>query len=162
MGTKPVGGLSYYASVTVNQTKMLEDYRNSATTFLATSGKRLPDTPTLMAGASVQYTSGPFLVSLSGKYVGSSYATLVNDEKIDAYTTFDLAAAYKFASSTFFKNPTVRLNMSNILNKRYLLLNAGSGSSFATTTDPTKAGFGTPVYYVGAPRAASVNFSVDF
>ena len=162
IGTKPVGGFSYYGSVTLNDSKILDDYRNSASTTLPTSGKKLPDFPSVMVGASVQYSAGPYLVALSGKYVASSFSTLVNDEQVSGYTTFNLNAAYRFESSTFFKNTTLRFNMSNILNKRYLLLNAGSGSSLQTTIDTTKTGAGQPTYYVGAPRFASITLSSDF
>lgn len=162
IGTKPKGGFSYYGSVTLNNSKILDDYRNSALTTLPTSGKKLPDFPSAMLAASVQYSTGPYLLALSGKYVASSFSTLVNDEEVPGYTTFNLNAAYRFESSTFFKNTTLRFNMSNIFNQRYLLLNAGSGSSIQTTIDTTKTGAGQPTYYVGAPRFSSITLSSDF
>ena len=162
IGTKPMGGFSYYASLTLSNSKILDDYRNSALTTLATSGKKMPDSPTALLGASAQYSHGPYMVGVSGKYTASSFSTLVNDEQVPGYTTVDLNAAYRFESTTFFKKPSIRFNMSNIFNKRYLLLNAGSGSSLQTTIDSTKTGFGQPTYYVGAPRFASITLSSDF
>ena len=162
IGTKPIGGMSYYSSLTLNDSKLQNDYRNAASTTLATTGKKLPDMPSAMLAASVQYSSGPYLVALSGKYTSGVYSTLMNDEKIPGYTTFNLNTAYRFEPSTFFKNTTLRLNMSNIFDKRYLVLNQGSGSSITTTVDATKAGSGLPTYYVSAPRFASVTLSTDF
>jgi len=162
IGTKPSNGFSYYGSISLNQSKIQSDYQNSATTTLATSGKKLPDFPAMMLGASAQYNYGPYLVGLSGKYTASSFSTLVNDEEVPGYTTFNLNAAYRFESTTFFKKPTLRFNMSNIFNKRYLVLNAGSGSNLQTTIDSTKTGFGIPTYYAGAPRFAGITLSSDF
>jgi iron complex outermembrane receptor protein len=122
-----------------------------------------PDTPEWMYAASVQYASGPYLAALSGKYTGKRYTTLVNDEYLDAYTVFDLNAGYRFENGTFFKSPTVRLNVSNLFNKNYLIANSGSGSSITTsTTAASTQGGGIPSYYVGAPRFVSMSFSTDF
>lgn len=162
VGTKPVRGMSYYGSLTLNDSKILSDYRNGATTTLATTGNKLPDMPSTMVGASMQYSQGPYLMALSAKYTGRVYSTLVNDEQIPGFTTFNLNAAYRFEPSAFFKNTTLRFNITNLLNKRYLLLNQGSGSSITTTVDPTKTGAGIPTYYVGAPRFASITLSSDF
>jgi iron complex outermembrane recepter protein len=162
IGTKPAGGFSFYGSATLTKSKILSDYQASKTVSLPTNGKELPDTPSVLFGASAQYASGPYLVKLSAKHTGTSYATLMNDESAPAATIFDLAAAYRFESSTFFKNPTIRLNVSNLLNKKYLRLNAGSGSNIATTADTTKPTGSISTYYVGAPRFTSLSFSADF
>jgi iron complex outermembrane recepter protein len=162
IGTKPVGGFSFYGSATLTKSKILSDYQASKTVSLPTNGKELPDTPSVLFGASAQYASGPYLVKLSAKHTGNSYATLMNDESAPAATIFDLAAAYRFESTAFFKNPTIRLNVSNLLDKKYLRLNAGSGSSIATTADLTKPTGSISTYYVGAPRFTSLNFSADF
>ncbi len=163
IGTKPAGGMSYYSSLTLNDSKMLNDYRSAVNTYLATTGMRMPDMPKAMLAASAQYSTGPYLVALSGKYTSAVYSTLMNDEQIPGYATFNLNAAYRLESSTFFKNTTLRLNMSNIFDKRYLALNQGSGSSITTTVDTTKgSGSGIPSYYVGAPRFASITLSTDF
>jgi iron complex outermembrane receptor protein len=93
------------------------------------------------------------------------YTTLMNDESLDAYFTLDLNAGYRFESTSFLKNPTVRLNWSNILNTGYLLANSGSGSSISATSNPANSaikGYGVPSYYVGAPSFVSVSFSTEF
>jgi len=117
---------------------------------------QFPDTPKLMLAGSVQYASGPYLAALSAKHVGKRYTTLINDEWLDAYTTVDLNAGYRFESTGMFKNPTLRLNISNLFNERYLLANSGSGSSIGAAASKNLT------YYVGAPRFTSVTFSTDF
>ena len=163
MGTKPVNGWSVFGSATYTQSTISKNFPATATSTLPTAGATFPDTPQWMYAASVQYASGPYLASLSGKYTGKRYTTLVNDEFLDAYTVFDLNAGYRFDNGAFFKSPTVRLNMSNLFNKNYLIANSGSGSNITTsTTAPSTQGGGFPSYYVGAPRFVSMTFSSDF
>jgi len=161
-GTTPKGGFSYFGSATLTDSRINSNFPATATTTLPTAGAQFPDTPKLMLGASAQYASGPYLAALSAKHVGKRYTTLVNDESLDAYTTVDFNAGYRFPSTTFFKNPTLRLNITNLFDKSYLIANSGSGSNITTTVDSTKAGGGAPSYYVGAPRFTSVTLTTDF
>jgi iron complex outermembrane receptor protein len=161
-GTTPVNGWSVFGSATYIDSIMLNDFKYSSTTTLATTGKTFPDTPKYMLGGSLQYTSGPFLSALSAKYNGKRYTTLMNDEYLDPYTVLDLSMAYRFSSNAFIKKPTIRLNVSNLFNEKYLQANSGSGSNITTTTDTSVSGYGTPTYYVGAPRFTSIAFSTEF
>ena len=131
----------------------------TATTFAPTAGTQFPDTPKGMAAASLQWATGPYLVNVSGKYTGPRTLTLVNDAAIPGFTTFDLNAAYQLPNGpgNGWKNPIIRLNVSNLTNKQYLLANAGSGSLIGI--DKT---ISTPAVYTGAPRFASVTFQVDY
>jgi len=156
LGTKPANGWSYFGSATLTDAKSRDNYKESSTVTWQSAGMQFPDTPKLMLGASAQYASGPYLAALSAKYVGKRYTTLTNNEWLDAYTTVDLNMGYRFESTGMFKNPTLRLNLSNLFDKRYLLANSGSGSSVAA--DASK----NLTYYVGAPRFTSVTFSTDF
>ncbi len=165
-GTVPYKGFSAYASLTYTKSTLDSDLAASATTVFPTSGKQFPDTPKGMAAMSLQYAEGPYLVNVSGKYTTSRFLTLVNDVSIPGFTTFDLNAGWKLPnqSGNGFKNPTIRLNVSNIFNRQYFFANAGSGSNITTTgiasTQPgSTAG---PFYYAGAPRFASVTFQVDY
>lgn len=155
-GTKPVNGWSYFGSATLTESKSKDNYKESSTVTWQSAGMQFPDTPKLMLGASAQYASGPYLASLSAKHVGKRYTTLTNNEWLDAYTTADLNVGYRFESTGMLKNPTLRLNISNLFDKRYLLANSGSGSSIAA--DASK----NLTYYVGAPRFTSVTFSTEF
>ena len=68
-----------------------------------------------------------------------AFITLVNDEAMPEYTVFNLMAGYRLPSSGFFKNPEIRLNVSNLFNKEYLRINSPSGSapfSSAGTSTP--------------------------
>lgn len=164
-GSKPYKGWSFFGSATYTDSKMLSDLatqKSGAAYTLATSGMVFPDTPKTMLAAVVQYTEGPVMAALSGKFVGKRYTTLANDEFLDGYHTFDFDAGYRLPFSGWMKSPTIRLNVTNILNKRYLLANSGSGGNITTTLDSTVRGGGSPSYYVGAPRFASISFSAEF
>ena len=126
---------------------------------LATAGKDFPDVPNWMSGAALQYRNGPLSANLSAKYTGKRYSTLVNDQAMAGYTLVSFDAAFRLPWKGWLKDPTVRLNVYNLLDDNYLNLNAGSGSGFTTRAlSPS----GSPSYYVGAPRSFSVMLSTDF
>jgi len=107
----------------------------------------------------LQWATGPYLVNVAGKYTSPRAITLANDLAIPGFTTFDLNAAYQLPNGpgNGFKNPIIRLNVSNLSNKQYLLANSGSGSQFGINST-----LSTPSVYTGAPRFTSVTFQVDY
>lgn len=151
---------SVYASYTYTDSRIGQNLQTAANTVEATAGKAFPDVPNFMAGAALQYRDGPWSADLSAKYTGERYATLVNDQKINGYTLVSFDAGYRLPSVGWFRDPTVRLNVYNLLDQNYLNLNAGSGSGF--TNRALGAGGTAPSYYVGAPRSFSVMLSTDF
>jgi len=151
---------SAYGSLTYTRSNIEEDLRIAANSFEATSGKQFPDVPSWMAGASLQYRDGPWSASLSGKYTGKRYSTLVNDESIAGYTLFDFDAGYRLPALGILREPQLRFNIYNLFDRDYLNLNAASGSGF--TTRALGAGGSAPSYYVGAPRTFSLMFAADF
>lgn len=175
VGTVPVMGFSAYASAsytksTIDENMLSVNTGNGTIGNYPTAGKQFPDTPKGMAALSLQYASGPFLANLVGKYTGPRYITLVNDQRIAGFTTIDFNAAYELPSSNFFKKPTIRLNVSNISNTRYLLANSGSGSSIKVvgtgaidpSTGKAYVGASDPSVYVGAPRFATITLQSEF
>jgi iron complex outermembrane receptor protein len=165
-GTVPVAGFSAYASLTYTKSTLDDNMQSTDPTKpYLTAGKQFPDTPKGMAALSLQYANGPYLVNVAGKYTTSRFLTLTNDVAIPGFTTFDLNAAWKLPnpSGTGFKNPIIRLNVSNIFNKQYFIANAGSGSNIQIANANIVTGAATtPFYYAGAPRFASVTFQVDY
>lgn len=163
LGTVPVRGFSAYSSLTYTRSTISQDllFNNGTTVYTAaTAGQQFPDTPRWMAGLAAQYAAGPMMVNLQGKYTGSRAVTLTNDQTIPSYFTLDLNAAYEFEGFWVFKKPTLRLNVSNLLDKKYYLANSGSGSSF--TVNATGTGASQPSLYMGAPRFTSLTFQVDY
>lgn len=176
-GTIPWNGFSGYASLTYTKslvddnviTRLLTPAGATCTapsatcvaTPYATAGKIFPDTPKGMAGLSVQYAEGPYLLNIGAKYTSGRFLTLTNDTSLKGYTLFDLNAAWKLPnpSGTGFKNPIIRLNVSNLFGKEYFMANAGSGSNVTVVNGGAT---GAPFYYAGAPRFTSLTFQVDY
>lgn len=151
---------SVYGSLTYTDSRIGESLRTGASTYEATAGKQFPDVPHWMAGAALQYRSGPWSANLSAKYTGKRYSTLVNDEAIGGFTLVNFDAAYRLPSTAIFRNPALRFNVYNLFDTDYLYLNALSGSSF--TNRALGAGGAAPSYYVGAPRTFGVMLASDF
>ena len=139
---------------------MNQNLRTGANTFEATAGKAFPDTPAWMSGLSLQYKYNDWSANLSAKYTGKRYSTLVNDESINGYTLVSFDAGYRFPSTEWFKNPSIRMNVYNLLNQKYLNLSSSSGSAF--TNRALGVGGNAPSYYIGAPTSISVMLSTDF
>ncbi|MGZ5179906.1 MAG: TonB-dependent receptor [Ramlibacter sp.] len=156
------GGFSVYGSATYTRSRIDSNLQNALPPAApeATAGKQFPDTPLWMGALALNYNAGAFYSSISAKYTGKSYSTLVNDAWMDPYTQVNLAVGYKLPSGAFFKAPEVRLNVVNLFNKEYLRINSPSGSSF--TVRALGAGGSLPSYYVSAPRFASVTLRSDF
>lgn len=148
---------SIYASLTYTKSLMLQNLNTGPNVFEATAGRQFPDTPNWMAGAALQYRSGPWSHDLSAKYTGRRYSTLVNDESVSGFTLFSLDSSYHLPAGTLLHNPTLHFNVYNLFNTSYLYLNTGS----TFTTRALGAGGVAPSYYVGAPRTLSVMLSAD-
>ncbi len=166
IGTVPVKGFSAYASASYTKDTLDSDmpYRvGGVSGFYPTSGKQFAGEPKGMAALSLQYASGPFLVNLAGKYTGPQPITLVNDQRIAGFTSVDLNAAWQLPDMAFLKKPTIRLNVSNLGDKKFLLANNGSGSSIKIAGVASGLPGGSdPSVYMGAPRFSSVTLQSDF
>jgi len=169
-GTKAFYGFSVYSSYSYTKATFKEDYRFASSTatltgLLPSAGKEFPDTPKHLGAVTLQYADGPFLAGIQGKYTGMRYSSIVNDEKVGGFTQWNFNMGYRLPNADWIKNVTLRFNMSNFTDKKYLLLNAGSGSSFVTNA---KAITGVTTftnnvfYYVGAPRFSSISLQADF
>ena len=159
-GYKLSNNWSLYGSLSYTSSKMQSDLRTGAATYESTTGKQMPDTPEWLSGVSVAYNSGDWYGNLDLKYTGESFSTLVNDERMGDYSVVNATAGYRFASTTFFKKPSIQLNVMNLFDAKYLRINSPSGS--ACTTRAQGAGGSAPSYYVSAPLYLSVTLRSEF
>ena len=89
----------------------------------------------------------------------------MNDQQQGGFSATDLTMGYRLPNSEWIKNVTLRLNVSNVFEKQYLVLSTGSGSGFVNNTVAVPGitnTTGNVFYYVGAPRFSSVSVSMDF
>jgi iron complex outermembrane receptor protein len=164
LGTGVFKGFSAYGSVTYQKSKMKDNLQVTAAGALPTKGKQFGKTPEYMGSLSLQYEDGPVYVRLKGKYTGSQYADLMNQEKMPGFSSGDLDAGYKFGNWGMLKNPKLALNIANITGKQ---ARAGVSSIVSNTASTPLVGTGTQsgstaFYYLLAPRLTSLTFSVDF
>jgi len=157
-GTAVFGGISAYASATVQQDRIKSNLQVIKDQILPTAGKMYTQVPHIMFGGSLQYASGPVYMRLKGKYTGAQYSTLMNDELVPAYTLFDVDMGYKFADAGMLKNPMIRMNISNLTGEQYRNPSSGQTNAVAYGTRSAQ----TVSYYLGAPRMLSLTFSADF
>ncbi len=158
-GNTPINGWSAYASFGYTHSEIEDNIQVSSTGVLPTAGKEFPVTPKTKLGLSLQYETPVWYARFKAQHTSSQWATLVNDQEAPAYTLCDFDAGYQFPSSNTFKNPILRLNVSNVFNKQYL--NPASNSVTNATTINGVAPGGV-YYYLGAPRLVSASFQVDF
>lgn len=163
LGTRSFHGWSAYWSGAYDKDRMDDDIlATDNVTVLHTKGKQFFNVPLWSSGMSVKYEEGPFYGIFSGKYTDKEYSTLTNDQSIPGVVVFDLSFGYQLNSLAavhslpYISNPTVKLNLTNLLDRRYLYLNPGS-----TTGDQITAA-GNPNYWLGPPRAVSVTLAFDF
>jgi iron complex outermembrane recepter protein len=163
VGTRPVKGLTFYASTTTQHSKILNDVRTSAAVILPLTGKEFTNTPRRMFALSTQYAQGPWYVRVKAKDTGRQFASLMNDEETPAYTKIDLDGGYKFGDIGMAKGAQLRWNISNLFNKQYRNNSSGAvtnGQPVVTSTGTF--GAQTIRYYLGAPRLFSMSFNAEF
>ncbi|WP_135212466.1 TonB-dependent receptor [Vitreimonas flagellata] len=123
---------------------------DNAPIFALTGGKTLVETPDWTATARFEYEIGNVLLGLQGRYVGERWATDVNDQVADSYTTFDIDARYNVNDNSW-----LQFNIINVTDEFYF----GSISTQVATTGP---GSGTVRYNIGAPRTFMMSLHTQF
>jgi iron complex outermembrane receptor protein len=150
-GWQPLEKLVLSGSASYNDAEVLQNVPLSATTFLATKGKKLVETPDWTYALRADYEfSEQFRIGLQGKYVGERAATDLNDEFAPSYTVWDLDASYSVAVSDGARL-SAQLNVINLLDEEYF-------GSISSGTGGTNVAF----YAIGAPRTMMISLRLDF
>ncbi|GBQ98304.1 TonB-dependent receptor [Acetobacter nitrogenifigens DSM 23921 = NBRC 105050] len=134
------------------------------TDLLPTKGKTAVNTPAFSGAIGLSYDDGALFGNFSLNYVGSQYATFMNDQKIPSYITGAVTMGYRFRSLGFVKHPQIQLNLINLGNSGYL----SGASSLVGNAKATRGVYGTsiaaqtPLYYVGGGFAGVVSVTAGF
>jgi iron complex outermembrane receptor protein len=169
--TKPIQDFNVYGSVSYDKSITQSNLR-TGNSFIPTAGKTFPNAPKWVISGVVEYVPsflpGAFF-SLSPKYTSARQSTLVNDEKIKGFTDVDLAAGYLFPDGMFgpLHNTSIQFNVVNLLDRSYLFIANGNGSSAGINAKTIVSNGVTfngapPSYGIGAPRFFSVKLSSEF
>lgn len=157
LGFSPTERLSAYFSVSYNDSEVQDNIAISATTFAATKGKELVETPKLTFSNRLEYEVIEGLtIGAQSKYVGERWVTDVNDLKVGSYVTTDLDVRYKLTKLGFDKS-SVQLNVINVFDKNYY----GNLGTYTSAT-PGAPGYGRPYASIGAPRTVTVTLRAGF
>ncbi len=143
--------LTLTASASYNDSELQDDVPTSATTFLATKGKQLVETPKWTYSARAEFEPTEDLrFALQAKKTGDRFGTDLNDEVAPGYTVVDLDASYSFAFPGV-ESAQVQINATNLLDEDYY-------GNISSGTGGTSVAF----YSIGAPRTLTATFKVNF
>jgi len=170
---QPIDELFLYVFGSYIHSELKQDIQIGSTTatggaasvpiFAPTAGKSVTETPKWSVGGRAQVSLGPVEVGGQVKYVGSRFATDVNDVKVGAYTLVDLDARFNLApwglEKTYFQ-----LNVSNVFDKFYLgnistQINAGNICPTGATCTANSA---NPNFSIGSPRTFMGTLHIGF
>jgi iron complex outermembrane receptor protein len=151
IGRRFGSALSLTASASYNDSELLENVPTGPTTFLATKGNQLVETPkwTFAARMGLDVTDN-FKVGMQAKKVGDRFGTDLNDEVAKGYTVVDLDLNYGFKIPGF-ERGEVQVNVTNLLDEEYFgNISSGTGGSSVA------------FYSIGAPRTVVASLRFDF
>ncbi|OPA92156.1 TonB-dependent receptor [Pseudomonas fluorescens] len=154
---------NYYTSYTYTKAEQQDDltvYNAGQAILLPTSGKQFANVPKNMLAANIGYDDGRFYGTFGGKYTSKLYGDLTNDEAISGRTVFNAGAGiYLPVDKKVVKDATLRLNVDNLFDKKYL-----DGVYTTKTNAASYSGFrdGDPAYIVGLERTVTVSLEANF
>lgn len=142
----------------------IDNNLKSGDDYLPTRGKKAIRTPTFSGSIGLSYDDEHFFGMATVNYVGPTYSTFMNDERIPGFTTANLSMGYRLKKVGFAKSPQIQLNLMNLGQPGYL-----SGvNSVSFNAKPTTGVYGTriagraPSYFVGGGFAGIVSLSTGF
>ncbi|WP_254604879.1 TonB-dependent receptor [Sphingomonas bacterium] len=142
---------SLYDAASYNRSTFDNNYLNGTAT-VATAGKKVPGSPSLLNKTVATLDAGPLDLQLVGDYIGRRYATYTNDLSVKGYFTLSgrVAVDVPLPSGIYAKKVTVSLNVTNITGKQ------------AASTLSIGAATGTYNFFPVAPRQYFGTVSVGF
>ena len=165
LGWSPTEALSLYASMTLTDSELQDDYIYSYSTvggvrtpnILQTKGKKQVETPEEMFSLRASYQfNDVFSAGVQGKYTGERWVTDMNDLKVDDYTVVDLDARFDF-DTLGLPGTYLQLNVINLFDEQYYS-NLGTRASGV----PGALGYSRAFAGVGAPRTVMASIRYQF
>ncbi|MGO1002027.1 TonB-dependent receptor [Lysobacter sp. CA196] len=150
---KPSERFQWYNALSWNKSTYQDNYIDAGRE-IQTRDKRVVDVPDKMLSSELSYRSGPWLLSLSGKYTGKRYYTYTNDNGFGGSTTFDASARYTFGAMGPFRQWSVAINGSNLTDKR-----TASNLTAFSASDPQGKTF---AFHANAPRQVFLTIDARF
>jgi iron complex outermembrane receptor protein len=145
---------SLFGSYAYNSSKYDDDVLDGTGALVArTGGKTVVDTPKSLGNLALTYGHDGWFGTLSGHYTGKRFYTYTNDQSVPSYVIADLTAGYRFDGEDWSKGLEVQVNVTNLLDKKYV---ATVGSNGFTNSGDSQT------LLAGAPRQVFVTVRKDF
>jgi len=120
-----------------------------------TTGKFVVETPKWQVGGRAEFKANPVTVGVQTKFVGSRFATDVNDVKVKGYATVDADARVDLNDWIPGHNTYLQFNVTNLLNTHYF-------GNLSTTINAYGPGNSAPRFTPVSTRAATLTLSAGF
>lgn len=158
IGWSPIEALSLYASMTLTNSELQDNYvYNASGAVLQTKGKKQVETPEEMFSLRASYQFNEvFSAGIQGKYTGERWVTDVNDLSVDGYTVVDLDMRFDFEPLGF-KGTYLQVNATNLFDEQYY-----STLGTRASATPGDLGYSRPFAGVGAPRTVMATLRYAF
>jgi iron complex outermembrane recepter protein len=143
-------GFSLYTNGSINRAKVIENSQTDCATGSCTGGLWVPNAPDATLAYGVIYNQYGFYASLLNKRVGHSYGNPGETDPIPSYSELDGALGYTFGGNAgWLKGASLKVDLSNILNKTPIIMLAGN-----------TAWLGTPLWWTMPERSFNVTLEV--
>jgi iron complex outermembrane receptor protein len=156
---------SLFAAYTWEHSQLDNNYVVSAggkPFVLPVKGKALVLTPDMMGSVRAQYTQGPFVFGIQGKYTGARYVDDMNTQatRIPGYATADLDLSY--AAPGAMGHVILQFNATNLFNTHYFARASTVNSSSNQSAGGVTYFASTPFYYTGDAPSLRGTIKVKF
>jgi len=132
--------------------KGLERLEGSDVQDVEISGNQTPATPVWLVKSGGIYTHKFLVATVCVNYTGGRFGDATNTEKIPAFTLVNLSLQFKKREILLTKEATIRLEVKNLFDKRYI--------GMITVWDDSAGGNAT--YYAGFPRTIVTSVKLTF
>jgi iron complex outermembrane receptor protein len=167
-GYQPKPGFSLHATASYDDSTLLDNISTTETGggigYVPSKGKQFPDTPKFQASAGADYEIwNGFSIGGTVKYVGVRYSTYVDDETTPAYYYTELHADYHLPHFGLLQDPTLQLNVLNMIDTNYLgVIYSQTLNAHTIGTGKTSIAGSSPTYDPGAPGSVTLTLSTPF
>ena len=163
----PVEDFSVYSSISYEHSRVAAGplstiiLNAAGTSSVSIAGKELVETPDWTVSQRYQYKINPVTFGLGGKFVSRRFATDANDAVVPSYFTVDADVSYDLGDVGW-QGSYLKLNITNLLNKKYFSSVGTSKTCFTPFTPTTSGCTSAPLLVVGSPQTVEITLRTAF
>ncbi|WP_342629731.1 TonB-dependent receptor [Nguyenibacter vanlangensis] len=164
VGMTPWHHFSPYLSGQYLHATMNNNFQVSPGTYLPTAGKIAVQSPEFVGALGLTYDDGHVFGNVTANYVGSQYASMMNDQKMPSREVGNASIGYRFASRWIVQHPQIQVNVINLGGQSYLsnITGVTTNARPVVATNGKVVAPGTAYYYIGGGLAVTCSLSAAF